>query len=598
MSMNIPANTAINPELNLGSLLQMLKTADSNQASGAGMNENSEESGNLFCKVLCQQFALLLQSGSSEGTAAAQKALPGILEKLLPDHSDATGPLIAQIEMLLMSGQITPIVSTDASILYSLVIGSQDHSDPATQANFADPKNQAINNEIHGLMPQKSLEATFLSGPQKDGLNASHAAPSKVATESFQDRPLFMKADVLMQQDQGSGKPLLTEEQMKAMGDPDKKMNMSPADAAVTPKVYAASSPEASELNKMPVSFDGRDQIPKTGNVQDLLNEGKLKEPVLPDDQIKKMDASEGGVKRMTFETLDKATQTSIAQDKMLAGQGAVESHLNKTGVLIKNAVLEKDNRQNVSQGLRTDGQLSSSDEKNGISVTPKQSVADIQMSLNGTNINHHNEGKAFAFQMDSMQTNEKTGAAVKNTVLSAGKNVESNLFNTTASGILPFKTESGDVTPSSIINRVASEFRENLMNEGGRVRITLTPPSLGTLEMDVSVQNGKVRVMLLAENKEIQRMLSGNLDTLKGSLQSQGMTIERCDVMMQDRREEYSQGFNGQQAFGHDQAARERNSRREDIDKQSLTVEVAPAVQKPLGHSQLSGSESISLFA
>lgn len=580
MSMNIPANTANLPEMNLGQMFQMLNTADSSQLSGAGlstgMNENSEESGKQFCKVLCQQLALLLQSGSSE-SLEAQGALPGMLEKYLPDHPDAAGQLIAEIEMLLMSGQIAPMVMTDASILSALGIGSQDDSDPATQAN-------------HSLMPQKSLDANFLAASQKDGLNEFHTVASKVAPDSF--------IDALLKQDQGSGKPSMTEEQLKAMADPDKKMNMSSADAAVTPKGYAASSPETSASKKMPFLSDGRDQVSATRNVQDLLNEGKVKEPVL-NDQVKKVDVSEGVGKRMTFEALDKATQTSIVQDKTLTGQVAVESHLSKTGIVLNNAVLEKDNRQNVSPGLRTDGQLSGADEKNAMSVMPKQSVTDIQAFMKGTNPDRQNEGKAFAFQLDNMQAHEKAGAAVKNTFLSTGKTVESNLFNTTAaSGVVPLKTESGDVTASSIINRVAAEFRENLMNEGGRVRITLTPPSLGTLQMDVSVQNGKVRVMLLAENKDIQRMLSGNLDALKGSLQSQGMTIERCDVMMQDRREEYSQGFNGQHTFQHDQAERERNSRREDIDNHRLTVEDAPTVQKPLSRPMPSGSESISLFA
>ncbi len=699
MSMNIPANTAINPDMNLGSLLQMLKTAGSDQAFGAGQNdgmsEDSTKSGNLFSQILNQQFALLLQSGDSE-SIEAQGALSNTLEKLLSENPNATSELIAQIEMLLMSGQIVPIVQDDEGILPSVGIGEQNPSSSKTESNFTDSKKQIIDQVIHNLMPQKSVAATFLPGFQKDDLNAFNAVASRITPEGLQDIAAFSKTDVLLQQDQIVGKPVLTEVPLKATADPDIKVKMVSSDAPIPwmagtetqnktsahtkadgllaqdtvvgkpvltevplkatadpdikvkmvssdapipwmagtetqnktsahtkadglpaqdqvvgkpvlmegqpkattdpdAKVSLSSGYTDAELN---VSVKGRDEIPAEKNIQHLLKDGQVKEPVFSGDQVKKADVSESREKGTAYENRDRAFQATIAQDKPFTDQGAVESHLNKTGAPFKNVVLDKDNRQNISSAVQADDHLSGSDEKKEMPLIPKQNVSGAQPSFNGYNPDSNTAGKAFALQIDSAEANEKIRTAYKIPAMPVGKNAESNPFNPTAlSGVLPIKTESGDVTPSSIINRVAAEFRENLMNEGGRVRITLTPPSLGTLEMDISVQNSKVRVMLIAENKDVQRMLSGSLDALKGSLQTQGLTIERCDVMMQDRREEYSQGFNGQQAFHHDQEARERNFRREALDNQPLAVGVAPNVQKPVGRSILTGSESISLF-
>lgn len=205
---------------------------------------------------------------------------------------------------------------------------------------------------------------------------------------------------------------------------------------------------------------------------------------------------------------------------------------------------------------------------------------------------------KATLAETDALKSQAEHKMSSKASILHAPKTSDNIGMNTPASaGQVSEKSAAGEVAPAPIINRVAAEFRENLMNEGGRVKIILTPPSLGTIEMDVSVQNGKVRVMLMADSRDVQRTLTGNIDALKGALQSQGLTIERCDVMMQDRREEYSQGFNGQQAFGRDSGQREGMDRRPALEEPSpLLASGKPAQKSPVSQGQ-SGSASISLF-
>jgi len=207
----------------------------------------------------------------------------------------------------------------------------------------------------------------------------------------------------------------------------------------------------------------------------------------------------------------------------------------------------------------------------------------------------NQNRPQTVAFQA----VTEKVRPDLKTRMINVERNVDNGALNSVVGapgGEIESRTD--EASSTSIINRVAAEFREHAMSEGGRVKITLTPPSLGSLEMDVSVMNSKVRVMLVAENKDVQRMLSGNIETLKSTLQTQGLTIERCDVMMQDRSEDYPQGFNARQDFGQHQTSGERPFRSQDLENESLRKPQLSDVQAAVRLPQYAGSEVISLFA
>ncbi|MGA3207191.1 MAG: flagellar hook-length control protein FliK [Syntrophales bacterium] len=82
------------------------------------------------------------------------------------------------------------------------------------------------------------------------------------------------------------------------------------------------------------------------------------------------------------------------------------------------------------------------------------------------------------------------------------------------------------------------------LMKGSNRIVITLEPPNLGTLNMDVSVQHDTVRMSLVADNYEVKQVLNSNLDQLKTALQGQGLNIDRLDVLVHERSYDGNQGF------------------------------------------------------
>ncbi|MEN6319150.1 MAG: flagellar hook-length control protein FliK [Syntrophaceae bacterium] len=84
-----------------------------------------------------------------------------------------------------------------------------------------------------------------------------------------------------------------------------------------------------------------------------------------------------------------------------------------------------------------------------------------------------------------------------------------------------------------------------NMMKKGyDRIVVTLDPPNLGTLNMDVKVHNDTVTMLLVADNHDVQQILNSNLDQLKTALQGQGLSIDRFDVLVQDKQYNWNQNF------------------------------------------------------
>ena len=108
---------------------------------------------------------------------------------------------------------------------------------------------------------------------------------------------------------------------------------------------------------------------------------------------------------------------------------------------------------------------------------------------------------------------------------------------------------------PRNLINQIA-----NSLTRPGRVRIALTPPHLGTLDMDVLVRNNKVHIILQTENNDVRHMLQSNVDTLKTALRSQGLIADNINVFVQERSD--SAGYSG---FGRNETQfKENNNQKE----------------------------------
>ena len=117
-----------------------------------------------------------------------------------------------------------------------------------------------------------------------------------------------------------------------------------------------------------------------------------------------------------------------------------------------------------------------------------------------------------------------------------------------------------------------------------GRVALTLQPPQLGKLDLDVAVKDNRVTMIMLADNQEVKQMLQSGMDDLRNALQDKGFQIDRMEVLVQNRPDDSGAGFWQQAGFaGNDSFGREQRKSQ---------PEAAPAVQRLAGRMTRSGGE------
>jgi flagellar hook-length control protein FliK len=143
---------------------------------------------------------------------------------------------------------------------------------------------------------------------------------------------------------------------------------------------------------------------------------------------------------------------------------------------------------------------------------------------------------------------------------------------------------------PQAVMSQVLDGAAQFLRDGSGRVTMTLQPPRLGTLDLDVVVQDNRVRMVMLADNQEVKQMLQAGMDDLRNALQDKGFQIDRLEVLVQNRPDDAGSNFWQQAGFGREDSAgrEERKSEQES----------AHAAQVPPARPLRTGDSGISVFA
>jgi len=84
------------------------------------------------------------------------------------------------------------------------------------------------------------------------------------------------------------------------------------------------------------------------------------------------------------------------------------------------------------------------------------------------------------------------------------------------------------------IIDQVVKNAELLLRANVSELKIELKPEFLGRLTIKVALEDGAVIARLIAENQQVKHMLESNLTSLKQSLESQGIKVERAEVSVQ----------------------------------------------------------------
>ncbi len=80
------------------------------------------------------------------------------------------------------------------------------------------------------------------------------------------------------------------------------------------------------------------------------------------------------------------------------------------------------------------------------------------------------------------------------------------------------------------LLQRVSKAF-QHVGPNGGNIRIRLAPEELGTVRIEMQVQDQQIRARVVAETEAAGHVLRENINDLKNRLESQGLSVEQIDV-------------------------------------------------------------------
>jgi len=85
-----------------------------------------------------------------------------------------------------------------------------------------------------------------------------------------------------------------------------------------------------------------------------------------------------------------------------------------------------------------------------------------------------------------------------------------------------------------SVVDQIQDSFFLAQNKESGQVRLTLKPEIMGHLDMQISVRNETVQIMMTVENEKVHQAMNTHIDDLKSALQNQGLKIDKIEVTLQ----------------------------------------------------------------
>ncbi|MCX5836601.1 MAG: flagellar hook-length control protein FliK [Deltaproteobacteria bacterium] len=95
-----------------------------------------------------------------------------------------------------------------------------------------------------------------------------------------------------------------------------------------------------------------------------------------------------------------------------------------------------------------------------------------------------------------------------------------------------------------SIIDQIA-DARQDMGKDLNRVKITLNPPNLGTVDLEVTVRQNRVEVVMIVDHSGVQQVLQSHAEDIKSAFQRQDMKIDSFQVLLQNNSDGNQQQSN-----------------------------------------------------
>ncbi|MBI3099748.1 MAG: flagellar hook-length control protein FliK [Planctomycetes bacterium] len=103
----------------------------------------------------------------------------------------------------------------------------------------------------------------------------------------------------------------------------------------------------------------------------------------------------------------------------------------------------------------------------------------------------------------------------------------------------------------AEMIDRIVQQTRMGVEHGQTRIRMQLNPPALGHLRLDLGVQDGVLSARLQTETQAAQVVLQTHLDTLRDSLEQQGIIVGSFEVSVRQQGQSGAAFAFGRPNFG-----------------------------------------------
>ncbi|NLJ71870.1 MAG: hypothetical protein GX333_02505 [Syntrophomonadaceae bacterium] len=163
----------------------------------------------------------------------------------------------------------------------------------------------------------------------------------------------------------------------------------------------------------------------------------------------------------------------------------------------------------------------------------------------------------------NQLATEAKTPNTVENEQ-GANLNLNKAELNNVRSDSRIVLVDNKPVEVKEVIDQIVKKAELVLKQNVSEIRINLKPEFLGKMTIRIAVEQGLVTARFITENLQVKHLLESNLNTLRQSLESQGIKVERTEVNVQlnnggmfdgsETKQEWDfekSGFNNYQANG-----------------------------------------------
>lgn len=134
-------------------------------------------------------------------------------------------------------------------------------------------------------------------------------------------------------------------------------------------------------------------------------------------------------------------------------------------------------------------------------------------------------------------------------------------------------------VDRARFVQRVSRAF-ESFGDRSGTVKIRLSPPELGSLHLEIAVQDGTMTARVEAETSAARNLLLENLPALRDRLAQQDIRVERFDVDLMDHRSNGGQADQSSQFSGQGDRSWQQGQR--DEANRGGSAKPAPGAARP----------------